>query len=294
MRYFDLHCDTIVGCYDRPCKLYDNPMHVSLEKAAIYEQFTQLLAIYSRPALTDDQAYERCLNVINYFNTLDYPKNFRPILAIECGKLIGGKLERVDELYRLGIRFMTMVWGSYTCIGGAHNDGRGYTEFGKEALKRCFEVGIVPDMSHASDALFWETAEEAEKCGKPFICTHSNSRAVREHTRNLTDDMFREVMKCGGVVGISLCTSHLTDTEECTIDHVVKHIEHYMSLGGEKTVAMGCDLDGISKMPEGISGVGDIYKIADRLCELNYTQAQVDAIMFDNANNFVLRNGIIK
>ncbi len=292
MKYFDLHCDTLLACYDKNLPLNSNDLHISLDRAAVYDEYRQVLGIFSRPALSDDAAYENCLKVIEYYHTLDVTPNFSAILAVECGKLLGGRLERVDELYRLGVRFMTMVWGSYTCIGGAHNDGRGYTDFGLAALRRCFEVGIVPDMSHASDTLFYETVEVAKSLSKPIVCTHSNSRAVCNHTRNLTDEMFREVVELGGVVGVSMVRSHLTSGEVCGLPEIVRHIEHYMSLGGDATVALGCDLDGTNPLPDGLGGVGDIVKIADELARLGYTQTQIDNIFHNNVYNFMVRNGI--
>jgi len=296
MKYFDLHCDSLLCAYSSKQPLMSNNLHVSLDKAEKYEQYTQLLAIYSRPAETDEESWQKCVNVCEYLKTLELPSNFRGILAIECGKLLANKIERVDELYNMGIRFMTMVWGSHTCIGGAHNDpeGRGYTEFGKAAARRCFEVGIVPDVSHASDAIFWETAELAVGYGKPFVATHSNSRTICNHSRNLTDDMFRELVKCGGLAGVSMVRSHLCKGDVCGLEQIEAVISHFLSLGGEKTVAIGCDLDGTNPLPDGLGGVGDIYKIADYLAQKNYSQSLIEDIFYNNAYNFSVRNGIIK
>ena len=117
---------------------------------------------------------------------------------------------------------------------------------------------------------------------------------MRNHTRNLTDEMFGALVKRGGLAGISMVRSHLTDKPECGIPEIAAHIEHYLSLGGENTVAMGCDLDGTRPLPDGITGVGDIEKIADYLARLNYSDELIDKIFWQNANNFVRRNGILK
>nr|MBQ4317874.1 membrane dipeptidase [Clostridia bacterium] len=296
MKYFDLHCDTIQCAYNTQQALWNNTLHVSLEKTAIYERYSQLLAVYSRPALSDDECYERFFKVVEHYRTQQLPDNFTGILAIECGKLLGGRLERVDELYKAGVRFMTMVWGSRTCIGSAHNDPEdiGYTEFGLKAARRCFEVGIVPDMSHCSDKLFWQTSELADEYKKPFIATHSNSRTLRNIPRNLSDDMFKAIVKANGIVGVSMVRKHLCEGDVCGMDQIRAVIEHYLSLGGEKTVCMGCDLDGTNPLPDGLTGVGDIYKIADHLAQHNYSQSLIDDIFYNNANNFMLRNGILQ
>ncbi len=271
-----------------------NDLHVSLDAAQKYGRYAQLLGIFSRTSLTDDEAFEKFLEVCAYFRTLELPDNFCPILAVEGANLTGGKLERVVRICQEGVRFMTLVWGGYTCIGGAHNDGRGLTEFGRAVADLCLQIGIVPDLSHASDATFWETIEIADRYQKPVVCTHSNSRAVRNHTRNLTDEMFTALVKRGGLAGISMVRSHLTDREECGIPEIAAHIEHYLSLGGENTVAMGCDLDGTRPLPDGLSGVGDIDKIAEYLARQNYSDALIDNIFWHNANNFMRRNGILQ
>mgnify|MGYP003316567060 CR=1 FL=1 len=86
---------------------------------------------------------------------------------------------------------------------------------------------------------------------------------VHQLTRNLTDEQFCAIRDLGGIVGISFCTPHLTDTkqEKADISTLLRHIDHYIDLGGEYTVAFGGDLDGIETTPEGIRHVGDIPAI---------------------------------
>ena len=158
-------------------------------------------------------------------------------------------------------------------------------------VKRCFELGIIPDISHASDRMIDEVIEMSEKAGKVCIATHSNSRAVCDHRRNLTDDRFKAIVSLGGIVGISLAPMHLTESwrESCTIDDVVDHIEHYISIGGENAVCLGCDFDGVASLPEGISDVSDLYRIADRMKERGLGDL-VDRLFFSNAREFISRN----
>ena len=112
---------------------------------------------------------------------------------------------------------MTLLWGGETCIGGSHDTSTGLTEFGKQVVKRCFELGIVPDISHASINTAKSVADIADELGKPFIATHSNSRVVYDHERNLTPELFSRLVLSGGVVGISFCPKHICDEtkEEC-------------------------------------------------------------------------------
>ena len=95
----------------------------------------------------------------------------------------------------------------------------------------------------------------------------------------------------GGIVGINLCPAFLTDTNvrPATMDDILAHIDHFMELGGEDVVGLGCDLDG-TDLPEGFSHVGDLLKIADALAQHNYTEELIEKIFWKNYRCFALRN----
>ena len=95
--------------------------------------------------------------------------------------------------------------------------------------------------------------------------------------------------KSGGLVGICLCSDHLCDRVEAHLSDVVAHVEHYLSLGGEDTVAFGSDFDG-AKMPKEIRCPSDLIKVAEELAKLNYSEAQIQKLFYQNANQFVIKN----
>lgn len=294
MKLFDLHCDTLSEMLRCSQRLTDNNLQVSLLKASRYEMYAQIFAVWSDPQLTDDDNYRRFFEIVRYAaSELKPSDNFAPYLAAEGGKLLGGQLSRLDELYHTGMRFLTLVWSDECCVGGAHNTQTGLTGFGFDVVRKCFALNIIPDLSHSSDKTFYEVCEIASEAEKPVVATHSNSRAVCSHTRNLSDDMFRHIVKSGGITGISLCRPHLSTRENCDIDSVVAHIEHYLALGGEKTVCLGCDLDGIGSPPDGIAGVDDLYKIACRLGRRNIKNETIEDIFFNNAYSFMKNNNLL-
>jgi membrane dipeptidase len=84
--------------------------------------------------------------------------------------------------------------------------------------------------------------------------------------------------------------SRLNGKETAGIDDVVKHIEHYMSLGGEDTVALGCDFDGTDYLPDGLKTVKDMPNLAESLARLNYSDAQIDKIFYSNAKKCTEKN----
>ncbi len=307
---FDLHCDTLYEAIKQNVNLTENKLHLDFTRLKKYTPFCQILAVWSDSKIDENTAYKKFFEArkklndeLLFANVSGIPvrlvtdthgitnasidKENAVFLAVEGGKLICDDISRLNALYACGVRFLTLVWNDPCLIGGVNGDDEGLTDFGVSVVERCFSLGIIPDLSHASDKMCDEVIALAEENSKVCIATHSNSRSVCNHSRNLTDERFCRIIKLGGIVGISLAPMHLTKNEVCTVNDIVRHIEHYMSLGGEDTVCLGCDLDGVESLPEGISGVSDLEKIADALGRINYTDKQVKKIFYANARNFI-------
>ncbi len=303
---FDLHCDTLYECRRQNKRLLENDLCLSLKRLSEYKQFSQILAMWSDHRIGEEEAFKNFLEACDMLaaelggvsgvklctcdSELAECENHGHgalFLAVEGGKLLADRIRRLDTLYEKGVRFLTLVWNDPCKIGGSNLTDEGLTDFGFRVVNRCFELGIIPDVSHASDKMTDEVISLAEESGHVCIATHSNSRSICDHRRNLTDDRFKRISELGGIVGISLAPIHLTKNEICTVDDIVRHIEHYLSLGGENTVCLGCDLDGVDILPSGIKTVSDIEKIADALGRINYTDALIKKIFYANARNFI-------
>ena len=294
MRLFDLHCDTLTEIYLKKENILSNSCNISLDLTESFNSFVQVLAVWSNPKLSDDELYRNFFETLNHFKSTSFPlcENFGYIFAAEGGNLIGNDISRIDTLYEHGVRIFTPVWSDLTQIGGAFNTDEGLTPFGKDTVKRCLELGIIPDVSHSSDKGFFDIYELSQSFRKPFIASHSNSRAICDHKRNLTDEMAEIIIKSGGLIGISMYCPHLSDKENPTIDDIYRHVEHYLSLGGENTLAFGGDLDGTGNvMPEGIRRINDFEKIYSYLIS-KLPESTVNKIMFENAHRFFEKNGV--
>ena len=273
------------------------------------EKYAQVMAIWTHHRLTDEQGYERFFMVLDNLTKEVKDnhsitelvstsselfecaaKNKTPlILAVEDARILNNDISRLDTLYSHGVRLLTLNWYGETCIGGAHDTDIGLSEFGISSVKRCFELGIIPDISHSSFKGAKMTLELAEDYKKPIVASHSDSYSVYQHTRNLRDEDFTKIINLGGLVGINLCPSHLSSNKSADICDIMKHIEHYLSLGGENTLAMGGDLDG-TDLPIGFAGIQDIYKIADEMQRFNYSEELINKIMYKNAFEFFKSN----
>ena len=304
---FDTHCDTAYELYHRKEDLSENTCHISLSHAQAYEKYVQLFAIWSNRRLDDQTCWQHFLDIAKNFdllieqnsasierittsqeltNTLDRQKR-AAILAVEDARLLAGDLNRMQILYDMGVRCMTMLWGGESCIGGSHDTDMGLTDFGKSATHKCFELGIVPDISHASEKSADDIIQIAKAHQKPFIATHSNSYSVYAHSRNLRDRHLQALIDLGGIVGVSMCCIHLRDCTQrnANVDDIVRHIDRYMELGAENHICFGCDFDG-TDLPDGIKHVSDLSLVANRLVQLGYSEQQIDKLFWQNAYNF--------
>lgn len=143
-------------------------------------------------------------------------------------------------------------------------------------------------MSHASEYTADEVAQLSEECSLPFVATHSNAYSVHPHRRNLRDRHIDAINRCGGLIGLNLCPHHLSgrESEECSIDDVMRHAEYYLLRGCENTLALGCDLDGTTP-PHSIENVSDIYKIAEAMAKAGFKDELIEKIIYKNADNFI-------
>ena len=299
MRLFDLHCDTPFELYCKKQRLYENSLHISLKRSEVFDRYIQCAAVWSDCEKTDGEALSDFYSISDYFKKeadrllIKSKKELERaqrgfVLTVEDMRFIDSDISRVKELYDKGVRVGTVMWGGSTSLGASHDAEGGLTPLGKATVSEMLSVGIIPDISHANDTVTREIIEIARSAKKPAIATHSNSRAVYHHTRNLPDSIAKDIADCGGIIGISLFPPHLAG-ERADISHILSHLKHYVNIAGENTVCLGCDLDGIGSTPEGIGHIDDLPRVFDRLSkDLGYKIA--DKIFFSNAYNFFINN----
>lgn len=264
---FDAHCDTLCCVCDMGGDVRKNTFNTDTGRMGEYKSYSQIYAMFISPKYHNNPK-ERMKSLYDIYCKSDF-NGITPYLSLEGGEVIES-LEDVDYLQSIGVRCVNLTWnGSNKICGGADDQLKGLTLFGRDVVKKLNEKGILIDVSHLNDKSFYNIAEIVTK---PLIATHSNSRYVCNHRRNLTDDMFKIICDSGGCVGINLYPPFVKDTGECTIDDVILHIEHFLSQGGENYIGVGADFDGVSNnLPRGINGCEDLYKLFDKMVKLGYS-----------------------
>jgi membrane dipeptidase len=163
--------------------------------------------------------------------------------------------------------------------GASQNRTRGgLTTLGVEAAEEAQRLGIVMDVSHLSDAGFWDLIEIVKK---PLIASHSSCRALCDHPRNLADDQVRAMADRGGVIGVNFAPNFIHPVK-ATVERVVDHIDHIVSLVGIDHVGLGSDFDGISTTPEGLEDVTRMPNVTKVLVDRGYSSSEVKKILGEN------------
>ena len=318
MKVVDLHCDTISVLY-RDNKngghqsLWQNNLQIDVQKLLKGDYALQCFAMFV-PLKMVENPFEQCLSLIDcYYQELDKNKEYikhvntyddiidnmkegrmSSLLTIEEGGVCKGNLEYLRIFHRLGVRLITLTWNFENGIGFPNfkmnrenhqiydypNTKDGLTPFGIEMIKEMNKLGIIIDVSHLSDAGFYDVAKYSTK---PFVASHSNARSKCWFPRNLTDDMIRVIADKRGVIGINFCKDFLVENEdEDMIESLIKHINHIRKIGGIDCLALGTDFDGIERTDK-IDNAGDMQLLADALYKEGYTQEEVEKIFYKNA-----------
>ncbi len=299
---FDLHCDTaneLIGLGGVECSdLRKNNVHIDLDRAAKLPGYAQCFACFTTYTSSSSPVdlFEKKLAAILYeidrnadilrlaFSADEINDNMQQgimsaILTIEGTVGFGCDPQLLSDLYKIGFRISSLGWNEKNDLTGSHITGGGLSDRGREYVREAQRLGMLIDVSHISDEGFWDIVQMTEA---PIIATHSNSRDMWYHSRNITDDMFCEICKTGGVVGINLFPDFLAN--DATIDTVCDHIFHFLELDPSgKHISLGGDLDGIEKLPIGMSGIQDYPHLSTRLSQRGLDDAMIYNIFWANA-----------
>ena len=220
-------------------------------------------------ALTEAQAHENKANGL-----------FSVFLGLENGSPIGHSLERLQEFYDKGVRYMTLCHSKDNQICDSCAGNRtwgGLSPFGREVVAEMNRLGMLIDVSHVSDDTFYDVLECSTS---PVVATHSCCRALADHPRNMTDDMIKALAAKGGVIQINFYPVFLQDDYELesqssvipSYTRIADHIDHVVELVGIDHVGIGSDFDGIEVAPDGLEDVSKMPVLFDELRRRVYSE----------------------
>lgn len=179
------------------------------------------------------------------------------VFSIEGGEILQGSLERFAEFDAAArVRMIALTWNFENEIGHPAKNGPegGLKPFGLSLVREMNRKGVLCDVSHLNEAGFWDVIEHSTL---PPVASHSNARALCEHTRNLTEAQIRAVIEKKGYIGVNFYSAFLANGRAATLEDVYRHVDAILQLGGEDVVGFGSDFDGIDAWPEGLANPAD-------------------------------------
>ena len=296
---FDGHCDTILHCWESGESMGHSSGAVDLARGGQYRRYCQFFAIFTMDDMvlgkSAHQAYEEqyalfCRQIRAHETLAAHCTSgaeakkahaegkIAAFLSVEGAHSLNCSLDELRLAYDRGVRAVNLTWNNPNLLSGTNCEEpeRGLSELGREFVREMQRLGMLVDVSHLSDPGFWDVIGLAKR---PIIASHSNARALCPHSRNLTDEQFTAIIKNQGVVGLNLCREFVGGRED--IDALAAHLEHFLALGGERTVALGGDLDGCTPV-KGVEDVAGWIRFYERLLQLNYKESVLEDLFFNN------------
>jgi membrane dipeptidase len=209
------------------------------------------------------------------------------ILTLEGVEGLEGSLVYLRTAFRLGVRLLGLTWNyaNWAADGVLEKRNGGFTIKGRGLVEECNRLGIILDVSHLSEAGFWELAELSTK---PFVATHSNAQHICPHPRNLNDSQIEAIVRSNGIIGLTF-VPWFVKASEPSIKDILNHIDHIGSLGGNRHIGFGSDFDGIDYHIPGLEHAGNFDRLANELHK-RYGAREAESYLYGNWRRFLGEN----
>jgi membrane dipeptidase len=208
---------------------------------------------------------------------------FAAVLCVEGGHAIENDIYKLDSLYKLGVRYLTITWNNSTSWATSAQDPqaatKGLSEFGRQVIRHMDSLGMLIDVSHVGPKTIDDILETTTN---PIIATHSGVKALRNHYRNLTDQQIIKIAQKGGVIGVIFYPPYLTTASSAYISNVIAHIEYIKNLVGIDYIALGSDFDGIERVVVGLEDVTKFPNLTEALLRRGFSISDVMKILGEN------------
>ena len=203
--------------------------------------------------------------------------------GIENGYAIGRDLANLRHFAQRGIVYMTLCHNGNNAICGSARPREGepltgITDFGAEVVCDMNRLGVMVDLSHASEPSFFDALQLSSQ---PIVCSHSSARALCDHPRNLTDDQLRALAAKDGVAQVTFYDGFLRKGGNASVIDAVAHLNHMVRIMGVEHVGIGTDFDGDGGVP-GLASAAELINFTRRLLRERYSEADIELIWGGN------------
>ena len=204
------------------------------------------------------------------------------LTGIENGLAIEDDINNVQHFANRGITYITLCHNgdNQICDSARHslNTHGGVSPFGAQVITEMNRLGLMVDLSHAGEKSFYDALQISRT---PIVCSHSNSRALCDVPRNITDEQMRALAAAGGVCQITLYNGFLRTDGNATITDAIRHLEHAIDIMGIEHVGLGTDFDGDGGIP-GLADASELVNFTKALLRRRYSETDMSLIWGGN------------
>ncbi len=301
---FDLHSDVLIDVANKREGKKGKSLGewISLMRSSGIEG--RIFSVWIEKVYKPGNTLKRALDLVEIFNEeakgitvvlrgedLRKPPPYA-ILSLEGADPIYDDILLLRVFHRLGVRVITLTWSTRNFVADGVFEERtkgGLTNFGIEMLGEMEKLGIIPDLSHISEAGFWDVLENYRG---PVFASHSNCRAICDNPRNLKDEQIEEIARRGGIIGLNAIPSFVSK-ENPSLADFIKHLLHALEVAGEDHVALGFDfvyyLHEGYKGTEGLRDEGDLQGLQQEMLR-ELSEREVRKVCWENAISFFRRS----
>lgn len=299
-KVMDGHCDTVYRCWSMGEELPYNTGALELSSALdTFESYAQIFALWSAKGYVGGECLEAtCKCQLGYFRrqmecyshmvtqctTAQQARHANEMgrcaafLWVEGAELLGCSLKGLAWAAREGVCGVNLTWNHENALSGSHceNPQQGLTALGRQFVLRMQELEMLVDVSHLSEAGFWDVME---LCPRGVVASHSNARAICNHTRNLTDEQITAIIEHQGIIGLNFYENFVGGGRG--VEDVRRHLDHMLDLGGARYVALGGDWDGAQLIPA-LSHITKLEDLWEYLLAHGYEEKVLQDLFYNN------------
>ncbi len=312
MKIVDAHCDVLWKVWANPAVTFhdhlsksegglaSSRLHASAPLLRQSGVFVQSFAVYIPPSVRPQSRFYTALQMIDLYQRqviqdggewipfrsaadLEWANQHGKrvaMLTLEGADAIQGDLLYLRILYHLGVRIVGLTWNyrNEVADGVAEPRPGGLSAFGRQFVKEARRNGMLLDVSHLSEAGFWDLLSIHHE---PVIASHSNVFEIRNHRRNLRKEQVEAIFATGGCIGLTFVGDFVSEQQPATLDDFLKHLERCCEWGGVRQTGIGSDFDGCDRLLAELGHAGQLNQLVEALLK-RYKEDEVKGFMGEN------------